>query len=224
MVEEIRFRFTRYLKKTYWKFYEEGEVSEESIRILNENCDIVNDNAQERLNYFDLLNGALDLQSVKIFTYFKDWALIGSFFTRMLVSKIYFVYEVSLIFVESSEETIRVFKKDFPLNNEHLGYVIEEVKENIDQAVSFINDLENTFPEVIQVVHTRRAATILLKNKKNNLKKMYEEGFVDDLQYQALRKEIDTELVNAHQTNMKLELRINEVLLDCPLFSTLSKA
>ena len=53
---------------------------------------------------------------------------------------------------------------------------------------------------------------------------MYDEGFVDDLQYQALRKEIDTELVNANFVNMRMELRINEVILDCPLFSTLSKA
>ena len=64
--------------------------------------------------------------------------------------------------------------------------------------------MENNFPEVIQIVHTRRAATILIKNKKNELKKMYEEGFVDDLQYQALRKEIDTELVNANFVNLRM--------------------
>jgi hypothetical protein len=77
---------------------------------------------------------------------------------------------------------------------------------------------------VITAVHTRRAATIVLKNKKNSLRKMYEEGFIDDLQYQALRKEIDVNLVNIHFAPLKLEeLRVNEVLIDCPLFSTLSK-
>lgn len=53
---------------------------------------------------------------------------------------------------------------------------------------------------------------------------MYEEGFIDDLQYQALRKEIDVNLVSVHLAPLRLEeLRVNEILIDCPLFSTLSK-
>lgn len=92
MIEEIRFRFTRYLAKNYWTFYEEGELSEEAIKILSENCDIANDKVQEKLTYFDNLNGSFGLDTVRIYTHFKDWALIGPFFTRMLVSKIYFVY------------------------------------------------------------------------------------------------------------------------------------
>jgi hypothetical protein len=31
IIEEIRFRLMRYLSRTYWEYYEEGEVSEESI-------------------------------------------------------------------------------------------------------------------------------------------------------------------------------------------------
>ena len=52
LTEEIRFRFTRYLSKTYWTFYEEGELSEEGIKILSENCDVANDTVQEKLKYF----------------------------------------------------------------------------------------------------------------------------------------------------------------------------
>lgn len=53
---------------------------------------------------------------------------------------------------------------------------------------------------------------------------MFEEGFIDDIQYQALRKEIDVNLVSVHLAPLRLEeLRVNEILIDCPLFSTLSK-
>ena len=63
-----------------------------------------------------------------------------------------------------------------------------------------------------------------MRSKKNSLKKMHEGGFIDELQYQALRKEIDVNLVSVHLTPLKLEeLRVNEVLIDCPLFSALSK-
>lgn len=119
---------------------------------------------------------------------------------------------------------MRVFRNDFPINNDQLKEVIEEVRENADQAIAYINELESNFPDVITAVHTRRAATIVLKNKKNSLKKMHEEGFIDDLQYQALRKEIDVNLVSVHLAPLRLEeLRVNEILIDCPLFSTLSK-
>ena len=97
-----------------------------------------------------------------------------------------------------------MFKNDFPINNDQLNEVIEEVKENVDQAIAYINDLESNFPDVITAVHTRRAATIVLKNKKNSLKKMHDEGFIDDLQYQTLRKEIDVNLVGVHLTPLKL--------------------
>jgi hypothetical protein len=53
---------------------------------------------------------------------------------------------------------------------------------------------------------------------------MYSDGFIDTLQYENLRKEIDVDLKNIHLADLRLEeLRINEVLLECPLFSTLSK-
>lgn len=103
LIEEIRFRFTRYLHKTYWTFYEEGELSEEGIKILSENCEITNDSSQDKLKYFDQLTSTFSLDTVKIYSHFKDWALIGPFFTRMLVSKIYFVYEVAVIFTEACE-------------------------------------------------------------------------------------------------------------------------
>lgn len=34
---------------------------------------------------------------------------------------------------------------------------------------------------------------------------MFEEGFIDDIQYQALRKEIDVNLVSVHLAPLRLE-------------------
>jgi hypothetical protein len=103
MLEEIRFRFTRYINKVYWELYEEGEVSEDAIKVLSESCDIVNDAPNHRLNYFEVLSQTFTMETVKYYMKFKDWALIGPYITRMLISKIYFVYEVSIIFIEACE-------------------------------------------------------------------------------------------------------------------------
>ncbi len=65
---------------------------------MSDSCNIANDKVQEKLTYFDQLTQTFGLDTVKIYTHLKDWALVGPFFTRMLVSKIYFVYEVTVIF------------------------------------------------------------------------------------------------------------------------------
>jgi len=39
------------------------------------------------------------MDTMKYYMYFKDFAVVGTYATRMMISKIYFVYEVSIIFL-----------------------------------------------------------------------------------------------------------------------------
>ena len=57
---------------------------------------------------------------------------------------------------------------------------------------------------VIKAVHTAKASTVLLKHKKHRLKDMFEEGFVDDTDYQILRKEIDQSIVQVQTKEFEL--------------------
>lgn len=141
LTEEIRFRFTRFLRKTYWNLYEQGELSEEAIKILSEICDVANDNSREKLVYYQYIEGALAMDTVKIYTSLRDFSIIGPFFSKMLISKIYFLYEVGHTFIEGCEETIRVFQNDFPITNEQVNVVISEVRENIDLFFAYIGQL-----------------------------------------------------------------------------------
>ena len=68
---------------------------------------------------------------------------------------------------------------------------MREVSDNIEEAVSYVAALENNYPTVIKAVHTTKASTVLLKHKKHVLKELHDEGFVDDTDYNILRKEID---------------------------------
>lgn len=46
---------------------------------------------------------------------------------------------------------------------------MEEVKDNMEQAVNYISELENNYQTVIKAVHTAKASTTLLKHKKHKL-------------------------------------------------------
>ena len=54
-------------------------------------------------------------------------------------------------------------------------------------------------------MHTERATTILLKNKKNELKHLYDEGYIDENEYHLLRKEVDKTLVRIRGNNVRIE-------------------
>lgn len=63
----------------------------------------MNDTCDEHLNYFEVLSNNFSMETVRFYMYFKNIALIGPWITRMLISKIYFVYEVTVLLIEASE-------------------------------------------------------------------------------------------------------------------------
>jgi len=56
---------------------------------------------------------------------FKNVPIIGKQCTRAVIHKIYFVYEVTTVFVEACEEVIQQFNQHFPLQTDHLRYVVD---------------------------------------------------------------------------------------------------
>jgi hypothetical protein len=67
-----------------------------------------------------------------------------------------------------------------------------------------VSELENSYPTIIQAVHTERATTILLKSKRSSLKRFYEEGYIDEKDYSSLRQEIDLALVKIRSNNIRI--------------------
>jgi hypothetical protein len=113
------------------------------------------------------------METNKYYVRFKDTPLIGRTCTKLLISKVYDAYEITTTFVEACEEAIGLFEHSFPIANEHLSYVMREVRENVEQAMNYVSELENNYPTVIKAVHTSKASTVLLKHKKHKLEQMY---------------------------------------------------
>ena len=88
--------------------------------------------------------------------------------------------------------------------------MLDEVDENIENAESYISELETTYPKILQAVHTERATTAVLTNKKNALKHLFDEGCIDETDYAVIRKEIDARILQVRGSNVSLdEIRFN---------------
>ena len=68
---------------------------------MAENCEVVNDDAGNKLNYFDLLSSNFTMGSVKYYLMMKNWPIIGPMFTKMIVSKVYDAYEITTAFIDA---------------------------------------------------------------------------------------------------------------------------
>ncbi len=223
---EIRFKFTRSLHKLYWEMYEDGELGEESIKILSDSCDIMNDDVRNKLHYWNIISANFTPETLKYYIYFKDYPLIGSFMQKILVQKIYFMYEISTAFTEACEEATSSFHRNFPIgkSSHAFGNAMKEVADNIESATFFISEIEGNYNSIIKAVHTSRAATILLKHKKHELKNMYEEGYVDEGDYDTLRKEIDHSIVDVYLHSFRLDPEaIGDINVEVPILSTMNR-
>ena len=192
---------------------------------MSSTCSITIDDPRLKLNYFDVLSSFFGLESVGWYLGFKNSPLIGNYCIKEAVSKIYNAFETTTVFIEACEMVKPKLLKEYPfIEEEHVRMVLDEVDENIELAEVFISELEGTYPKIIQAVHTERATTVVLKNKKNALKHLYDEGCVDEIDYTALRREVDKKLLSIRGSYVTLEdIRFNEVFAHSPLFGMLSQ-
>ena len=72
---------------------------------------------------------------------FRNAPLIGRYCTLSAVQRIYTAHEVSTVLVEASEEAIQDFQANLPVNPDLLNIVIEEVRESIENAIAYLEQL-----------------------------------------------------------------------------------
>jgi len=69
--------------------------------LLSSTCSIVEDDPRLKLNYFELLSGFYDLESIDWYLKFKNTPIISGYFTRAAINKIYNIFETTTVFIEA---------------------------------------------------------------------------------------------------------------------------
>jgi hypothetical protein len=62
---------------------------------------MVGDELTIKLRYFVILSGFFNLEEVRWYTVVKNWPIIGGFANEAILSKIYMVYEVSVVMAQA---------------------------------------------------------------------------------------------------------------------------
>lgn len=174
---EIRYRFYVQLKQQVYSFYNQKICTPPVYNFLNEIIDELLQNTHTRIQLSQLLverNVSLS-QVVAI----SNIRLVGPMLTRFyLINKFQLMYESFSISLQSIQEIQKQFFS-IPFNQEVIQEVSEEITQNQIKIQQKIIKVNQTFPNLVQKLHTKAVALIIFNNELQKQKEYYNRGLID---------------------------------------------
>lgn len=100
--------------------------------------------------------------------------------------------------------------------------MIEEVNLEIHKAEEYVDSLQESFPEIIKAVHSKRAAQAILEHHKKFLVDYFSKGYIDEADYNLLRNRLDQKMLNLMQMNFNWKLPdFQFFVMEFPIFHCL---
>lgn len=152
----------------------------------------------------------------------KNWFIVGGYARNYINRHLAFIYQVVTCFIICGKDLMH--NQNIFLNNDNIKTIMEEVKHEVKNAELYINNLKETFPHIIQSVQTKRAAQQILVHQKKILKKIKNEGQLEEGEYSDMKKEIDRKIVALESMDFDwVDVDFDTFVVKFPLFQTLSK-
>lgn len=174
LILEARNKFLMALKCACWELFEVNQASGDSYILLNNAVNFDIDNIHQRLNSWEFIKvGLINTQYVSLLFKLRFTPLIGKFSRNLLFNHIFSAYDIAIGYIESHEIAQHIFKQ-FPLDEKVIEDIVEESNQNKESAEKYLhNYLMVSFPEIIQQIQNKKAATSVLEHQKSNFKERF---------------------------------------------------
>lgn len=198
---------------------------EDTVRLLVESSDINLDHTSQILNIWELLFVSFtSFGSIKFFFRAKEMSFVGKFAQYYITKHLGFIYDVTTSFIACANEVLTL-QQHFPMNKSAVKIVMEEILNEINKAELYLGSLNDTFPEIIRAIQTKRAAHSILMHQKMYLEETQQNGLVDEKEYNQLKRDIDVKLVHLENHVFDWEVpTFHSIVMEFPIFNTLNKS
>ena len=210
--EESRRRLLEKEKSAYWSQFKEGLISSGAYNLLvSEINEILDSDGERLLSDRGDLDELLDTKNV-----LKKYGIFKSFFSKRYINRLGASFDAAKGFYSAQLQTMKMLKemqKGTSNDSERdILYNMEsEIEENNIQALTFLRNFKNQYPNIYRHVSTRQAIRTLLNTEKQKVSELVKAGritaeeasvMVSDIEgrMQALSKE---KMSNADQTKEK---------------------
>ncbi|CAD8098564.1 unnamed protein product [Paramecium primaurelia] len=221
---EVRYRILRILKGLYYSKFEHGQCDEDSVRLLVESSDVALDHTGSILNIWEqLFQSFTSFSSIKYFFKAKEWTFLGGYAQQYITKHLGFVYDVTTTFISCASEVLTL-QQHMPMNKGAVKLIMDELRNEITKAEIYLGSLNDTFPEVIRAIQTKRASHTVLMHQKHHLEENQKNGLVDDKEFNSLKANIDARLVQLENHSFDWQIpTFHAFAMEFPIFTGVPK-
>jgi NhaP-type Na+/H+ or K+/H+ antiporter len=223
-LEEIRLRYYNMVKSVLFEKYEEDFCSLGTLKALHEGIEVCKESLNKPLGIWENVNEELmSPEEVIHLLSLRKFPIIGRF-TSGYFSKFFLNTYEKLNMVVMALNQIHEEKPEIPLHPEAVEKVSQELYRNKAKFESRLFYLCDLFPEFITNVQTKQAAQIILNSQRTSVHDSFQNGFIDEEDYDKLTGLIEKEISSLDVKDYNWSGKdINELELIEPMFSKLNK-
>ena len=186
---DLRRRFLSTLKWLYWKRFKKGLCTGMTSLILISSVEVFLDKESEPMSDWKIVEAsAYNKRMIYFLRKLSNVRLIGRIGRRFFYKKIILAYTSALSFIRCHEQAeYIVMKQEINNNKKIFKTVIKESHRQIELCRKFMNMyIFDSYPEIISEVQTKQAEQLLLENQRKIVKKIYEQGLIQELEFESL--------------------------------------
>ena len=201
---EARHRFITIIKGNYFHNFEEGQTSENAVKVLRESADRALDIENRPLSDWKYVHAYVhNHKFFKVLQCLSKLPCFGTYFQSRLYHKIADSYELAVNFIECHQTAenllVEVIHSDGPREK-----VIMESKSQRDLAEDYMNSMNKSFPEVSVNLQNKRAAYYILIHQKHYIDNIHQLGELDDKEAGRISDFLTKQLYKIHLYQPKL--------------------
>jgi len=172
---ELRRRVLEKEKSSYWHQFEEGTLGGQAYNMLvNEVNEILDANGEialsDRKDLEDLLSTRTKMKTSKLAFLFK----------KANLKKLYTSFDMAMAFYNAQIDCEKMIaSKEISAEEKEKGMLEEvefEIEENKIQALTYLRNFKNEFPDIYKDIATKKAMLIVLNQEKKTIKRLFKQG------------------------------------------------
>jgi len=208
--EELRRRILEKEKSSYWSQFKEGMISAGGYNLLvSEINEIIDSGGERKLSD----RGDLDeLLSIK--NRFSKFGALANLFANRSITKLADSFDAAKGFYNAQLEckkTIQAMQKSAVENEKPaLAEMLSEIEENKIQALAFLRNFKNEFPNIYRHVSTRQAIRTLLNTEIKNVNDLLKSGRITNDEALVMKSDIEGRMKKLNREKMSVEDRTKE--------------
>lgn len=207
---ESRGRILEKEKSSYWAQFKEGMISSGGYNLLvSEINEIIDSEGQRKLSD----RGNLDeLLSVK--NSFSRYGMLSDLFANRSITKLADSFDAAKGFynaqLECKKTVDEMAASATESEKEILKEMDDEIEENKIQALAFLRNFKNEFPNIYRHVSTRQAIRTLLNTEIKNVNILLKSGRITNDEANAMKSDIEARMKKLNRERMSKEDQTRE--------------